>query len=51
MKQPVVRDEQVVIRSMMILSLSYDHRIIDGKTAVTFLQNLKSRLEDPIHLL
>jgi pyruvate/2-oxoglutarate dehydrogenase complex dihydrolipoamide acyltransferase (E2) component len=51
MKQPVVRDDQIVIRSMIYLSLSYDHRHIDGKTAVTFLQEVKKALEAPRMLL
>jgi pyruvate/2-oxoglutarate dehydrogenase complex dihydrolipoamide acyltransferase (E2) component len=51
MKQPVVRDDQIVIRSMIYLSLTYDHRHIDGKTAVTFLQEVKKALETPNLLL
>ena len=51
MKQPVVRGEEIVIRSMMYLGLSYDHRIIDGETAVKFLQELKKTLESPRNLL
>jgi len=47
MKMPVVRDDQIVIRSMMHLSLSYDHRVIDGATAVSFLQKVKQVLEVP----
>ena len=47
MKMPVVRDDQIVIRSMMHLSLSYDHRVIDGATAVSFLQRVKQGLEAP----
>jgi 2-oxoglutarate dehydrogenase E2 component (dihydrolipoamide succinyltransferase) len=47
MKQPVVRDDQIVIRSMIYLSLTYDHRHIDGETAVTFLQEVKKALQDP----
>ena len=47
MKMPVVRDDQIVIRSMMHLSLSYDHRVIDGATAVSFLQRVKQVLEVP----
>ena len=38
---------QVVIRPMMYLALSYDHRIVDGKEAVTFLARVKENLEDP----
>jgi pyruvate dehydrogenase E2 component (dihydrolipoamide acetyltransferase) len=51
MKQPVVIGEEVAIRSMMYLCLSYDHRIIDGETAVKFLQEVKKNLESPQGLL
>jgi len=44
--RPVVRDGQIVIRPMMYLALSYDHRIIDGREAVGFLKTVKERLED-----
>ncbi len=47
MEQPAVVDERIVIRSMMILSLSYDHRVIDGENAVKFLQEVKKALETP----
>lgn len=50
-KRPVAIDDQVVIRPMMYLALSYDHRIIDGKEAVQFLVHLKQNLEDPSRLL
>ncbi len=50
-KRPVAMDDQVVIRPMMYLALSYDHRIIDGKEAVQFLVHLKANLEDPSRLL
>ncbi len=50
-KRPVVVDDQVVIRPMMYIALSYDHRIVDGKEAVTFLVHLKNSLEDPSRLL
>ena len=43
----VVRGGQIVIRPMMYLALSYDHRIVDGKEAVTFLVRVKECLEDP----
>ena len=49
--RPVAVDGQVVIRPMMYLALSYDHRIIDGSTSVTFLVKLKSLIEDPVSLL
>lgn len=50
-KAPAVRDEQVVIRSLMYLCLSYDHRIVDGATAVQFLQAIRRRLESPLELI
>ncbi|WP_416909208.1 MAG: 2-oxoglutarate dehydrogenase complex dihydrolipoyllysine-residue succinyltransferase [Polymorphobacter sp.] len=49
--RPVVRDGQIVIRPMMYLALSYDHRIVDGREAVTFLVRIKEALEDPARLL
>lgn len=49
--RPVAIDGQVVIRPMMYLALSYDHRMIDGKDAVQFLVTVKSLLEDPSRLL
>lgn len=49
--RPVVRNGQVVVRPMMYLALSYDHRIVDGKGAVTFLVRVKENLEDPQRLL
>ncbi len=49
--RPVVRNGQVVIRPMMYLALSYDHRIIDGKEAVTFLVRVKESIEDPERLV
>ncbi len=50
-ERPVVRDGQVVVRPMMYLALSYDHRLIDGREAVTFLVRMKEALEDPVRLL
>ena len=50
-QRPVARDGQVVIRPMMYLALSYDHRIVDGREAVTFLVKVKESLEDPERLL
>lgn len=50
-KRPVVVDEAVVVRPMMYLALSYDHRLVDGKEAVTFLVRIKECLEDPRRLL
>ena len=49
--RPVARDGQVVIRPMMYLALSYDHRLIDGREAVGFLKLIKEYLEDPEQLL
>src|SRR3989338_5454394 len=49
--RPVVVNGQIVIRPMMYLALSYDHRIVDGKGAVTFLVRVKDALEDPRRLL
>ena len=49
--RPVAKDGQVVIRPMMYLALSYDHRLIDGREAVTFLVRMKEAIEDPTRLL
>jgi len=49
--RPVARDGQVVIRPMMYLALSYDHRIIDGREAVTALKIIKEAIEDPMRML
>jgi 2-oxoglutarate dehydrogenase E2 component (dihydrolipoamide succinyltransferase) len=49
-ERAVVIDKQIKIRSIMYLALSYDHRIIDGKDAVSFLKNVKENLEDPRRL-
>lgn len=50
-KRAVVVDDQIVIRPMMYLALSYDHRIIDGREAVSFLVRIKEMIEDPRRLL
>ena len=50
-QRPVAEDGQVVIRPMMYLALTYDHRIIDGAEAVRFLVTVKESLEDPARLL
>lgn len=50
-KRPVVVNDQVVIRSMMYVALTYDHRIIDGKQAIGFLMTIKRLIEDPGRLL
>ena len=49
--RPVVRDGQIVIRPMMYLALSYDHRLIDGREAVTALKIIKEAIEDPMRIL
>lgn len=49
--RPVARDGQVVIRPMMYLALTYDHRIVDGREAVSFLKRIKDCLETPVRLL
>jgi 2-oxoglutarate dehydrogenase E2 component (dihydrolipoamide succinyltransferase) len=49
--RPVVRDGQIVIRPMMYLALSYDHRIIDGREAVNFLKKVKEYIEEPEEML
>ena len=50
-ERAVVRDGQIVARPMMYLALSYDHRLIDGREAVTFLVRVKEAIEDPTRLL
>jgi 2-oxoglutarate dehydrogenase E2 component (dihydrolipoamide succinyltransferase) len=49
--RPVAENGQVVIRPMMYLALSYDHRMIDGKEAVQFLVTIKELLQDPARIL
>jgi len=49
--RPIVEDGQIVIRPMIYLAVSYDHRIIDGREAVSFLFSIKESLEDPCRLL
>jgi 2-oxoglutarate dehydrogenase E2 component (dihydrolipoamide succinyltransferase) len=49
--RPVARDGQVVIRPMMYVALSYDHRLIDGREAVTFLTRIKQTIEEPARLV
>ena len=49
--RPVALNGQVVIRPMMYLALSYDHRLVDGKEAVTYLVKVKQAIEDPARLL
>jgi 2-oxoglutarate dehydrogenase E2 component (dihydrolipoamide succinyltransferase) len=50
-KRPVVIDDEIVVRSMMYLALSYDHRIIDGREAVTFLRRIKEFIENPERMI
>jgi 2-oxoglutarate dehydrogenase E2 component (dihydrolipoamide succinyltransferase) len=50
-ERPMVVNGQIVVRPMMYLALSYDHRIVDGKGAVTFLVHVKDAIEDPQRLL
>ena len=50
-ERPVAENGEVVIRPMMYLALTYDHRIIDGKESVLFLRTIKECLEDPARLL
>jgi 2-oxoglutarate dehydrogenase E2 component (dihydrolipoamide succinyltransferase) len=50
-ERPVVKDGQIVARPMMYLALSYDHRLVDGREAVTFLVRVKEAIEDPTRLL
>jgi 2-oxoglutarate dehydrogenase E2 component (dihydrolipoamide succinyltransferase) len=50
-KRPVVVDDEIVIRPMMYLALSYDHRVIDGRESVTFLKRIKDCLEEPNRML
>jgi 2-oxoglutarate dehydrogenase E2 component (dihydrolipoamide succinyltransferase) len=50
-ERPVVREGQIVIRPMMYVALSYDHRIVDGSEAVRFLVRVKELVEDPAALM
>jgi 2-oxoglutarate dehydrogenase E2 component (dihydrolipoamide succinyltransferase) len=50
-ERPVARDGEVVIRPMMYVALSYDHRLVDGRDSVTFLKTIKELVEDPTRLL
>ena len=50
-QRPIAFDGEVAIRPMMYLALSYDHRIVDGKEAVTFLIRIKDCIENPMRLL
>jgi 2-oxoglutarate dehydrogenase E2 component (dihydrolipoamide succinyltransferase) len=50
-ERPIAADGQIVIRPMMYLALSYDHRVVDGKEAVTFLIHVKEAIENPVRML
>jgi 2-oxoglutarate dehydrogenase E2 component (dihydrolipoamide succinyltransferase) len=50
-ERPVARDGQAVVRPMMYLALTYDHRIVDGREAVTFLKHIKDLIEQPVRML
>jgi 2-oxoglutarate dehydrogenase E2 component (dihydrolipoamide succinyltransferase) len=50
-KRPVVIDDEIVIRTMMYVALSYDHRIVDGREAVTFLKRIKEFIENPERMM
>ena len=50
-RRPIAVGDQVVVRPMMYLALTYDHRIVDGREAVTFLVRIKQLIEDPNRLL
>ena len=49
--RPVAIDDEVVIRPMMYVALSYDHRIVDGREAVTFLKRIKECVENPERIM
>ena len=50
-QRPVARDGNVVIRPMMYVALTYDHRIVDGREAVTFLRHIRDVVENPARML
>ena len=50
-ERPVAREGQVVIRPMMYVALTYDHRLVDGREAVTFLKRVKEVIEEPTRML
>ena len=50
-KRPVVINDEIVIRPMMYVALSYDHRIVDGREAVTFLKRIKELIEEPERIM
>ena len=50
-KRPVVVDDEITVRPMMYLAMSYDHRIVDGREAVTFLRRIKEFIENPERMI
>jgi 2-oxoglutarate dehydrogenase E2 component (dihydrolipoamide succinyltransferase) len=50
-ERPVAREGQVVIRPMMYVALTYDHRVVDGREAVSFLKRIKEVIENPARML
>ena len=50
-ERPVALNGEVVVRPMVYVALSYDHRIVDGREAVTFLKRIKEMIEDPTRLM
>jgi 2-oxoglutarate dehydrogenase E2 component (dihydrolipoamide succinyltransferase) len=50
-ERPIAKDGQVVIRPMMYVALTYDHRVVDGREAVTFLRRVKETVEEPLRML
>jgi len=50
-ERPIAREGAVIIRPMMYVALTYDHRIVDGREAVTFLKRIKELIEDPSRIL
>ena len=50
-KRPVVVDDEIVIRPMMYVALSYDHRLVDGREAVTFLRRIVDCIENPERMM
>ncbi len=50
-EKPVVVDGEIVVRPIMVVALTYDHRLLDGREAVTFLVKLKDYIENPLKML
>ena len=51
LERPIVEEGQVVVRPMMYIALSYDHRLVDGRDSVSFLVNVKELIENPLHMM